>query len=612
MNNPLFDLNVYEIYTSEVNQEVVYNEEQHQILRHIRYGILFYFKKFLQPFLIKQDNPEKFEELFNAILKSNQIDGFINPKGFFCAGDKLFSIHQLLDKPHISKSYKLDGKFYAEFFVLRLNQLDIHQIKDFLSYHYQDFDGDYINFLSIVIDNEGKVFWSEEQINIVKLWLQKPTKPQRQPTIFDEIFNLGKDVRRIRNNFIKSLDYFFNKQVLRQLIAVGKEDTEKKIQQCKDILIELERRCSIFEKNIDLETHNLKKAKLQSLKDENCKNYEYYNLLLENKGYLLEIVKRCEYDEVSENHLLEAFRKIIEEIKVSLNSKEITFKINYGIILWIEIGYAYQTQDADFLIFLAENIQNPMLMVKDRNIFIESHTKYLTNELDGKNDNTNFDKIQAELRPLYEQVQSNDFDLLFAASIRQTEPKELKVFLNFHYNQYEGDFNEFLKICLMTYEQYINPVNIKVINQWLSSEKPNKLTALTPPEGFRLIPIGTKTQEDIKHFFSFLCSETNGDDKPFMSEEDVKEMLQFGFGIYEKPIKHYKVSVHSPKGIIKYCFQQLYLEIDSRVVKNDILVFLTQNFNIFKGDQDNLTNFKRQMTNHRPKTMVFEIDKYLS
>jgi hypothetical protein len=612
MNNSTFNLDIASVYVNEKNKAVTYNLEQYKVIYKMILTVVAYCYNHCEPLLTEKDNPKQYKEIFDSIPNKLNPKGFPNANDYFIMEDKVYSIEQAKNKPYIMRSYKIDREFYPSIFVLKLNQLDIHQIKDFLSYHYQGFDGNYISFLSIVIDNEGKVFWSEEQINIVKSWLQKPTKPQRQPTVFDEIFNLGKDVRRIRNNFTKSLDYLQNKQIFRKILTVTKQDTKGKIQDCKLILEGLERRCSIFEKDIGTVTHELKKAKLQSLKDENCKKCEYYNLLLEDKEYLLVVIERCEYDEISENHLLEAFRKIIEEIKVSLTSKETTSEINYGIILWIEIGYAYQTQDADFLIFLIENIQNPMLMVKDRNIFIESHTKYLINELDGKNDNTNFDKIQAELRPLYEQIQSNDFDLLFAAAIRQTEPKELKAFLNYHYEQYDGEFNEFVEICLMTYEQYINPVNIKVVNQWLSSKKPNKLTALTPPEGFILIPIGTKTQEDIKRFFSFLYLEMNGDKKPFMNKKDVEEMLQYGFGIYEKPIKYYKVSVHRPKGIIKYCFQQLYLEIDSRIVKNDILIFLTQNFDFFKGDQDNLTNFRRQMTNNRPKTMIFDIDKYLS
>ncbi len=117
----------------------------------------------------------------------------------------------------------------------------------------------------------------------------------------------------------------------------------------------------------------------------------------------------------------------------------------------------------------------------------------------------------------------------------------------------------------------------------------------------------------ITHFFTFLTQETNGDETPFLTEEEHYQLLQYGFtvpNIPRTPLIKLKLSNKKTKAIIYYAMYKLFLKHNLNSHSKELYAkFLKYNFKEFSNLK--LLNIKKAIRGKKPEKLYFEIDKYL-
>jgi hypothetical protein len=462
------------------------------------------------------------------------------------------------------------------------------------------------------------------------------------PNIF---LHFSSDIIRIRRELVDNLDLLEVDKYRKFAIKAVTQDGFKQIE-ILEKLIELcqGRAVSIKDNITNLNNQTAKNLLLIEIPKNQSLPSEFKKLWFSQlRGNISETGKKLAEQKIKLKENQDIIVKYNQDLKKILKSKEYIESLlfnarNINISQGIEVVRAITQYFKYEISYLAIHAVEYIYSKKDKNATIYprldnllfkriAKTELRIDELIDLISNPTIDTLDnyfLKLRPFIVTNQKDIyFDLFLFITIRQTVPHELKQLLNYQKSIFKSDFKAYIKTYLPVHTAMINESHITIINDWLNEEVQTDLISeidfrpvfkdipksnITPPEGFRLIPIGTKTQEDIKHFFSFLCSETNGDDKPFMSKEDVEEMLQFGFGIYEKPRKYYEIGFQKDVGIIKYCFYNLYLYLGS-ISKPEITLFLIQNFTDFKFMlDDNLIN---QIRGRKPQRIGFEIRDYL-
>ena len=115
----------------------------------------------------------------------------------------------------------------------------------------------------------------------------------------------------------------------------------------------------------------------------------------------------------------------------------------------------------------------------------------------------------------------------------------------------------------------------------------------------------------VKGFFKFLYTETNKSGTIFLNETLVTEILQYGFSYSTKPKKLYQLDTHEKaRVIVSHCFYVfLMAHLDYKPAKEDVAMFLKYTFKQYSEME--IKDIKNEMRNDKPRSMKFDIDKYL-
>lgn len=294
------------------------------------------------------------------------------------------------------------------------------------------------------------------------------------------------------------------------------------------------------------------------------------------------------------------------------------FKINRFLVWIMEFLYAIENPNAS-----REHLHMLFQMAYRRHQL--SSVDLVNGGTIGKGEVIDYLKIFREEDPSDE-----NYGHYFAYTLRQTSAQKVGLFLEEKKQAFDGNFIDFLEVLLIDFEDLI-PEKIRVLAQrWLESqeEEPNTLSEATmmddgepsPPPGYVKIE-GRLSTEEIRRFFSFLYRETNGcpSKEPFLSKEEVEELLKFGFCYpEEEPEKksfELKLSGHKTMGIIYYALFQLLPYHKSTWVPKDykthFALFLRHNFRNFEGTSN--AAIQNNIRGRKPKRMKrgFDLSEYL-
>lgn len=264
---------------------------------------------------------------------------------------------------------------------------------------------------------------------------------------------------------------------------------------------------------------------------------------------------------------------------------------------------------------------------KELNVIFNKNTKlFMEQFLQGDFEYTESSKKSIELLcSIYDKIDELDDSLKSLMeeyckgfqSNNQTEkfPINLEKFGSLLEYKYLNQEKEFLhqelnrlKSNSVTSDIFVEFPNVDIIfpNNW-KNFKPK-----TPPEGF--IPIKSSlTEEEILKFFSFLYLEKNGEDKPFITFEDYKQLLKYGLAVpneINSPLISIDQSSQKPIGIIYYCIYKLYTANRySSNAKIEYAKFLHYNFEDFS--HKTVKYLVQNIRNKKPAKMKFNIEKYL-
>ncbi len=231
---------------------------------------------------------------------------------------------------------------------------------------------------------------------------------------------------------------------------------------------------------------------------------------------------------------------------------------------------------------------------------------------------------------IFEQIDSPNYQLFFAFRLRQMLVGDIEGFLTLKYDEFNGDFIDFLQIILIKYKCLFSKPTKTIAKKWIAAnnkkangitdikytfEKENNLEGndfktflktpfLPTPKGYSRIEGNLKAHQ-IKKILSFFCEETNGAEEPFLSHEQLLNIFKYGL-VYpneepkEKPFK-FKLEPPKSKAIVFFIFYHLYLshkdELSVRDYKNQFAKLLKYQFSNFSSI--NLESI-RNLMNSRP------------
>ena len=212
------------------------------------------------------------------------------------------------------------------------------------------------------------------------------------------------------------------------------------------------------------------------------------------------------------------------------------------------------------------------------------------------------------------------FPLYFAYTLSQTSVYQVKEFLDYQQNEFDGEFDDFLEITLLKYRNLLVEDQFVMVENWRRRQQETQVGLMDEIkdddnlEEWKRIN-GNLSQEEIKTFFSFLYTETNGEEEPFSTKEDIVELLKNGFVLpKEEPENKIKLNLEGKKNltIVYYCAYELYRKHSgNRFEKDDIAKFFYWNFSNFSNTD--LKGVKESIRNGKPNSMKFELfPKYLS
>lgn len=225
---------------------------------------------------------------------------------------------------------------------------------------------------------------------------------------------------------------------------------------------------------------------------------------------------------------------------------------------------------------------------------------------------------------------------IYAATFSLIESLNLHDFLTFQLDTYfESNaerFKTYLKDLILTYkdELQFNDYTLLKMSDFFNDESLklflrslDKLSILKEAEDNEELNIpndwikikGVLNTKQIRHFFSFLHTETLDDDNlTFLKKHEVDEILMNGFSISPTPRnKKFRLNTSAKRTyvVIYYSFYQLCKRHfpNSEWGRNRIVDFLIQN--IVDFDESKRLNLYSNLKDVKPKKMTFDIEKYL-
>jgi hypothetical protein len=224
----------------------------------------------------------------------------------------------------------------------------------------------------------------------------------------------------------------------------------------------------------------------------------------------------------------------------------------------------------------------------------------------------------------------SEFAKLFVLKLNQYKDSifYLNDFLEFQVNKnFNGSILEFQKFKLIINSQFIldeiigieldkfinnNNLNTESIN----NESENKIHFLIPPDSYRKIEVKFSDAQ-IHTFFSFLYLEKSEGGKPYLSKEEVNQMLKYGISIPEIPPQNkFKLncSKRYPKKDIEYSIYQFYYNaLENKNQKKELLEFFASYITDFEKallSEKHMQNWSNNITGKISSKMKFKLDKY--
>lgn len=611
----IYDLSIAHIYEKEINLDLVYTDEQLKLIQKLDTYMGNYLIHNKLKFEYRWDNKIQDKQNVNRKFKDPRRanNGFPNIWGFFFDKDYLYQYESAFSKIHIVEPNEVE--FYPLMLAINLKQLHPQYIFPCLDYHYNLYGKKIIRTLKTMAITDGVILWNDAQKEIIKDWLNQDHNLIQKPkevSIWNGVFKFGTDVRKIRSSFEIVIEKLKNKQIIiqglerfRGILLQYRKELREKINEAERVCTVLENKLKEIENKSELETY-------KEIKETNCESCLYYK----NQYYGNLILSKIIYRSKSDFHLQRELIDFVRKQLTSLGIDEISlFKVNFLPIFMTEFLYIKESNDSKFLKYLNDNSHFSFFLTKD-------FQKTLNAILKTANGNKEaLEGVKIEFLQNEKKTQKVNHPLFFAATLRQTNPYSVKQFLQYHLENDEGDFLDFLTICLKDYKEYIHETNLHLAHTWIKSE-PKKRTIKVKERFFEkntsenYIKIKSHlSDKEIRHFFSFMHKETNAGEKSILSENDVEELLMYGFAVPNTPSrKYYKLdfSDKMSRSIVLYCFYRLYRLIDTNDYPNqkDLFVrFLIFNFENFKNDDT--IQLKKKLRNIKPRKMKFNINAYL-
>lgn len=141
-------------------------------------------------------------------------------------------------------------------------------------------------------------------------------------------------------------------------------------------------------------------------------------------------------------------------------------------------------------------------------------------------------------------------------------------------------------------------------------------TEETIPIGYRIVE-GNFTKEEVQQYFSFLYKEKSNDGKPFLRENEVKEIFKYGLAIPLKPpAKKYKLncSLTFPKNIVEFHIYKFYSKHTTSKHKQDVLKFFAYYITDFEKallSEKDMQTWSGNVVGKRSRKIKFAIADYL-
>lgn len=273
-----------------------------------------------------------------------------------------------------------------------------------------------------------------------------------------EAFNVGNDISRVILELEANLKMLNNDVVILGFARMYFSGMSENVISQENYILKHRRLASRIQKEVKSIDENARKGilinRLNSVIESEQKKYKEYRVL-RYRTY-----KQIRGYNKNKEEILEAVREALETIEINLS------EINLIKIFFVEVAFAIQEKDFTVVNLISRVFQKKLVASFQKMLpFIGLEIE--TNEgrkrvVDATPDVLEFinhfnDKL------LIPKQGSKDFDLLFAFSIRQTPLQSLGSFLMAQSENFNGDFNEFLKLITLEFGQYFTPAQLSFL-----------------------------------------------------------------------------------------------------------------------------------------------------
>ena len=172
--------------------------------------------------------------------------------------------------------------------------------------------------------------------------------------------------------------------------------------------------------------------------------------MLKNRTFAIELLKKVGgktplnkiIDSIIQKITQEQLNNTIDSLIEKINGAK--FEINIFLLLFIEALYAIKPK-----------IERENDKIIEKLIFIINQRAIITNDF--KDISVTSSESQNE----------ENYDYFFALMLRQMSLQNITQFLDYHSEKFEGNFHEFLKLCLLEHDNLLDTKSISVANGWL-------------------------------------------------------------------------------------------------------------------------------------------------
>lgn len=212
------------------------------------------------------------------------------------------------------------------------------------------------------------------------------------------------------------------------------------------------------------------------------------------------------------------------------------------------------------------------------------------------------------------------YDFYFAITLRQTSVQKIAAFLGYHQSKFEGDFNSFLEYLLIDYSDILPKKTITTVEKWLASLQTKEQESLpltdktifeNPPEGYHRIK-GLWTDEEVKHFLSFLYIEEDEEHGAFLKKEELDIVMKYGLAVPpENNPTHFQLrfSSKNTRGIFYHAFYLMFSKhCSNQKDKKYIVQFIYRYFPNLGKDEKSIN---ASLRNRVMKKNHIDFNKYL-